>query len=76
MASGIGQALIIFAGGFLIAAWGFSRFFLSAGALTLVAAVLFWSYFRNSERAAARLEAAAGEALTEAAPEPEALAVP
>jgi MFS family permease len=76
MASGIGQALIIFAGGFLIAAWGFSRFFLSTGALTLVAAVLFWAYFRSSRRAAAPLEVAAGAAVAEVVPETKALAVP
>jgi predicted MFS family arabinose efflux permease len=71
MASGTGQALINFAGGLLIAAWGFGRFFLPAGSLTFVAAVLFWAYFRNSRRAAPPSEAAAGEP-----PEAEALSAP
>jgi MFS family permease len=75
MATGIGQGLVSFAGGFLIAAWGFSTFFLGAGALTLVAPVLFWAYFRNSKRAAPPVEFEPTEGLAEIAAEPEAVAV-
>jgi len=70
MAQGISMAVVTFAGGFIIAAWGFRNFFLASAALSLVAIALFWAYFRSSERAAA-------PALQEAevVPESEALAV-
>jgi MFS family permease len=70
IAQGISMAIVTFAGGFIIAAWGFRNFFLSSAALSLVAIALFWAYFRNSERAAAPVPEGA-----EVAPEPEALAV-
>lgn len=70
MAQGISMAVVTFAGGFIIAAWGFRNFFLASAALSLVAIALFWAYFRSSERAAA--PAAEG---AEVVPEPEALAV-
>ena len=75
MATGIGQGLVTFAGGFLIAAWGFSNFFLASGMLTLVAGVVFWAYFRSSARAAAPSEVVAAQAAAQASAEPEVLVI-
>jgi predicted MFS family arabinose efflux permease len=49
---GIGETVVLFAGGFVIAAYGFDRYFLLVAALVGIGAVAFWLRFRYTTVAA------------------------
>ena len=45
MTMGLGWGLVASSGGFFIAAWGWTAFFMTAALLTACAAAAFWLYF-------------------------------
>jgi len=69
LAGGIGQAGILFFGGFFVAGAGYMPFFLVCAGFTLLAALIFWGYFRTP-----RGTFASAPAPEQLAPEPVVLA--
>jgi MFS family permease len=48
MGQGVGESAILLAGGYLIAAHGFSNYYLMVASLVLAGALFFWLYFRKT----------------------------